>query len=153
GHRNPEPRSNFHKDIHVRRENWLSARGFPRIADRLGHHQILPFFYTFSGSPSLPRSRPVSARSRRLCLRHDTRQTFSLPLFLKKEAKSAAATASSGKHTEARPADEAARCAWRSGLNFQASFLMRRKFRVPQEDETGSRRWLRSRSAACGRNS
>ena len=27
GYRNPEQRSNFHKDIHVRRENWLSARG------------------------------------------------------------------------------------------------------------------------------
>ena len=25
GYRNPEQRSNFHKDIHVRRENWLSA--------------------------------------------------------------------------------------------------------------------------------
>ena len=27
GHHNPEQRSDFHKGIHARRENWLSARG------------------------------------------------------------------------------------------------------------------------------
>ena len=31
---------------------------------------------------------------------------------------------SRGKRTEVRPVDEAARCAWRRGLNFQASSLM-----------------------------
>ena len=33
-----------------------------------------------------------------------------------------------------RPVDETGSCAWRSGLNMQASFLMRRIFRAPQED-------------------
>ena len=39
-----------------------------------------------------------------------------------------------GQTQRPRPVDEAGSCVWRSGLNMQASSLMRRIFRAPQEE-------------------
>ena len=69
-------RSDFHKGIHARRENWLSARGFT------GYHAL-------SGSPAVPRGRYALARSRRLGLRPGAMQTPTWPVYSKLQRRSA----------------------------------------------------------------
>ena len=86
-----------------------------------------------------------------------------LPLPLASRSAGAAGPPAQGKKTQSvpraplgqtqrpRPVDETGSCVWRSGLNMQASSLMRRIFRAPQEERRSRRgNAPRLRRAASG---